>query len=176
MAAADTNIDALLAMDRFVRLMGVASSTAEVIAVVRAFLESRSKERVIRIQMTDAGWLPFDEYQQPFPIFSADDVWQIRGSVRIRCRELEASGMKIAPELLEIDLFFFFATESLAVHEGRCASRAPAEALQSGTLSTTSVNAQARRPANVARPGWQPWNDQLDRHPVARSTTNIFDL
>ena len=113
----DSNIDALLEMDRFVRLMAVASCSTEVVAVVRAYLASWSRERIFRVQATDAGWAPFDEYQRPFALCDVDDVHQIRNSVRIRCRELEASGVRIAPELLELDLMFFFANESLEVHE-----------------------------------------------------------
>ena len=125
MATTDNILDALSEMDRFVRLMAVASGTTGVVDVVRAYLSGWSKERIIRLQATDAGWAPFDEYQQPFPIFSVNDVRQIGGSVRIRCRELRASDIRIAPELLELDLLFFFANESLAVHEP-ARSQAPA--------------------------------------------------
>lgn len=120
--------DSLSEMDRFVRLMAVATGTAGVVAVVRAYLAGWSKERILRLQATDAGWAPFDEYQQPFPVFSVDEVRQIGGSVRIRCRELRASDLSVAPELLELDLFFFFADETLAVHEP-ARSRAPARAM-----------------------------------------------
>ena len=117
MATTDDTLDALFEMDRFVSLMAAASGAIGVVDVVRAYLAGWSIERITRLQATDAGWAPFDEYQQPFPIFSADDVHQIGGSVRIRCRELRASDIRIAPELLELDLFFFFANQSLAVHE-----------------------------------------------------------
>jgi hypothetical protein len=115
-------------MDRFVRLMAIASGTPGVVAVVRAYLASWSKERIDRLQATDAGWAPFDEFQRPLPIRSVDEVRQLGGSVRIRCRELRASDMKVAPELLELDLFFFFANESLAVHEP-VRSQAPVRAM-----------------------------------------------
>lgn len=117
MMTTDDNIDALLEMDRFVRLMAVASGTAEIVAVVRTYLASWSKERIFRLRATNAGWAPFDEYQRPFALSRVNDVRQIRNSVRIRCRELEASGIKIAPELLELDLVLFFANESLDAHE-----------------------------------------------------------
>lgn len=117
MATTDNTLDALSEMDRFVRLMAIASGITGVVAVVRAYLASWSKERILRLQETDAGWAPFDEFQRPLPIFSVDDVRQLGGSVRVRCRELRASDMRLAPELLELDLFFFFANESLAVHE-----------------------------------------------------------
>lgn len=117
MTTTDNTLDALFEMDRFVRLMAVASGTAGVVAVVRAYLAGWSKERILRLQAGDAGWAPFDEGQRPFPIVCVDDVRRIGGPVRIRCRELRASDIRISPELLELDLFFFFANESLAVHE-----------------------------------------------------------
>ena len=117
MATTDDTLDSLIELDRFVRLMAVATGTDGVVAAVRAYLDGWSKERILRVQARDAGWVPFDEYQQPFPIYSANDVRRIGGPVRIRCRELRISDLRIAPELLELDLFFYFADESLAVHE-----------------------------------------------------------
>jgi len=117
MATTDDALDALSEMERFVRLMAIASGTAGVVAMVRAYLGSWSKPRVLRLQATDAGWVPFDEYQQPFPVSSVGDVRQFGNSVRIRFRELSASGIRVTPELLELDLFFYFANESLAAHE-----------------------------------------------------------
>lgn len=117
MATTDDTLDALSTMDRFVRLMAVASGRAEVVAAIEAYLESWSSERVRCLQETDAGWVPFDELQRPFPLSSVSDVRKIAGALRIRCRERSASDMKISPELLELDLFFFFVEESLAVFE-----------------------------------------------------------
>ncbi len=130
MATPDDTLDALSELDRFVRLMAVATGTAGVVAVVRAYLSGWSKERIRRLQATDAGWAPFDECEQPFPILSANDVRRIGGPVRIRCRELRISELAIAPELLELDLFFYFADESLAVHEP-VRSPAPVRAMPS---------------------------------------------
>ena len=117
MKITDHTLDALSVTDHFVRLMAVASGTADILTVVRAYLASWSRERIIRLQKTDAGWAPFDEYQQPFPISSVDDVRQMGHSVRIRCREVNASDVRIAPDLLELDMLFFFANQSLSVHE-----------------------------------------------------------
>ena len=127
MAITDNTLDALSEMDRFVRLMAIASGTAGIVAVVRAYLAGWSKRRVRRLQAADAGWAPFDEYQQPFAVSSVTDVRQISGSVRIRCRELRASDIEITPELLELDLFFFFAEQSLAGYE-------PARSLVAGAM------------------------------------------
>ena len=137
MLTADNKFDSLLEMDRFVRLMAVASGATGIVAVVRAYLASWSKERIVRLQATDAGWAPFDEYQQPFTLVGVNDVRQIRNSVRIRCRELEASGLRIVPELIELDLILFFATESLDVHEpmyGEFSNTSPCHRLSPNVL------------------------------------------
>ena len=105
--------------------MGAAAKPSEIVSVVRTYLASWSKERIIRVQANDAGWTPFDEYLRPFAVLKVDDVRRIRSSIRIRCRELEASGLAIATELVELDLFFYFANESLVAHEPPFA-RAPA--------------------------------------------------
>lgn len=117
MANAENNIDTLLESDRFVRLMAAASRPSEIAAVVRAYLASWSEDRIVRLQSAHAGWVPFDEYQQPFPVASVGNVRQIRSSVRIRCRELVASGRRIEPELVELDLFLYFANESIDAHQ-----------------------------------------------------------
>ncbi len=117
MAPKDDDLNAFLEMDRFVKLMAAASGPSSIVDVARAYLASWSIERIIRVQATDAGWVPFDEFQQPYPIADTSDLRQIAGSIRIRFRELRASDLKIAPELLELDLFFFIVNENLEVHE-----------------------------------------------------------
>lgn len=139
MATTDDTLDALSTMDRFVRLMAVASGRAAVVAAIEAYLESWSSERVRCLQETDAGWVPFDELQRPFPLSSVSDVLKIAGALRIRCRELSASDMKISSELLELDLFFFFAEESLAVFEP-ARLRAPERAISGYQNSQRLVN------------------------------------
>jgi hypothetical protein len=136
----DHNLDALLEADRFVRLMAAASGPEEILRVIRAYLASWSKERIIRVQATDAGWAPFDEYRRAFPIASVSDVRKISGPLRIRFRELKASDMRIAPELLELDLFFFFAEESLAVHASVPHTRVPARSIPTHAARSALVN------------------------------------
>ena len=145
MATTEDTLDALFEMDRFVRLMAVASGTGGVVAVVRAYLAGWSRARVRLLQASGAGWAPFDECQQPFTVSSVAEVRQIGGSARIRCRELRASDMRIAPELLELDLFFFFAEESLAVFEparSRASARfSPPNPNQFGTVNSNQPHA-----------------------------------
>ena len=123
----DENLQALFELDEFVRLMGVAPRIDAVLVAVRTYLASWSCERVDRLHATAKGWTPFDECLRPYSVRSVEDVQQMCGSVRIRCRELEASGASISHELRQLDLFFFFAIESLEVHkdQGRHVARAP---------------------------------------------------
>ncbi len=155
MPTTDGDLTALFEMDRFVRLMAVAPGQVEVVRVVRAYLSSWSRERIIRLQASDAGWVPFDERQEPFRVSSIEDVRQIRGSVRIRCRELEASGAAVARELLELDLFFFFANESLEAHESPHGRRAYAAIASSQQSALRPLPGGARRgePAGGVRAG-----------------------
>jgi hypothetical protein len=136
------DLDALLEVDRFVRLMAAAPGPGDIVSVVRAYLSGWSKERIVRLQATDAGWVPFDEHQQPFPIASVSDVRQIAGPIRIRFRELRASDIRVVPELLELDLFFFFADESLAACESDSRSRAQSTTMPSerGELRQSAIN------------------------------------
>lgn len=112
----DETLRALCTLDRFVRLMAVAPSIDEVLAAVRKYLASWPSERIAVLHTIAKGWTPFDECLRPYPVFDPKDVRQMCGSVRIRCRELEASGVEVSSELRELDLFFFFAIESLEVH------------------------------------------------------------
>lgn len=113
----EDHLKSLLEMDRFVRLMAVAPCIDGIVEAVRAYLASWSMERIDRLQSADKGWAPFDEWRRPYPVGCVEDVRQIAGSVRIRCRELEASGERISFELRELDLFCYFANESFEVHE-----------------------------------------------------------
>jgi hypothetical protein len=139
MANTDNNIDALLELDHYVRRMGAASNPAAIVSVVRAYLANWPKKRIVRVQASDAGWAPFDEYLRPFPVLDIDDVRRMRSSVRIRCRELEASGIAIAPDLIELDLFFFFANESLVAHESP-RTRAPVPYIAHWTATGVSAS------------------------------------
>lgn len=139
MATTDDTLDVLSEMDHFVRLMAGASGPAAIVAAAGAYLSGWPRARVRRLQETDAGWAPFDDFQRPFAISSVSDVRKIAGALRIRCRELSASDMKISPELLELDLFFFFAEESLAVFEP-ARSRAPGRGMPGYRSSLSLVN------------------------------------
>lgn len=111
MATTEIVLHSLAEMDRYVRQMAAATGTAGVVDAVGEYLAGWSKERILSIQRTDAGWAPFDDRQQPVPVFAAADVLRIGESVRSQCIALKESGIDPAPELLELDLFLFFARQ-----------------------------------------------------------------
>ena len=117
MATTEYVLDSLTQLDRYVRLIAAAPGVSGITDVARAYLAGWSKERIRSLQTIDAGWAPFDENQRPEPIYDADGVRRICKSVRDQCLALRASGVELTPELLELDLFFFFACESVEVHE-----------------------------------------------------------
>ena len=108
MATTEYVLGSLTEMDRFIRLMAAASGAAGIVAVVNEYLAGWSKERILSFQKIDAGWAPFDDRQQPVPVYGAADVLQICDSVRSQCIALKETGITLTPELLELDLFFFF--------------------------------------------------------------------
>lgn len=117
MATNDYVLESLTQLDRYVRLMGAVPTIGGIVDVVRTYLSDWSRARILRLQSMDAGWAPFDDNQQVVPIESADDVRRIFVSVRNQCAALRSAGLTLTPELLELDLFFFFAIESMDVHE-----------------------------------------------------------
>lgn len=108
--------------DRFVCLVAGARNVHEVIGAVRAYLESWPVEKVARVQKVDAGWAPFDENQRPTPPLRTADLREISDTVHDQCSALRGAGLALAPELLELDLFLFFACAKLAEFEAATCS------------------------------------------------------
>lgn len=132
-------LDSLTEMDRYVGLMAAApAGTAGVAAVVSAYLAGWPRERVLALQRIDAGWAPFDDRQQPVPVCEAADVLQIADALHRQCVALRESGIPATPELLELDLFFFFARQIVEERES-AASRA----------------GEVKLPLSRRRDGWQ---------------------
>lgn len=109
MATAEYIPESLEEMDRFLLLMGRASRTAELIDTLRAYLSGWSAARVARVQRIDAGWAPFDDSQRPIPILGRLDVRQIHDALHDQVESLRESGVPPTPEILELELVFFFA-------------------------------------------------------------------
>jgi hypothetical protein len=129
MATTEYVLDSLAEMDRFVGLMATATGADGIVAAIHEYLAGWTRERVLRLQTIDAGWAPFDERQQPVPVYGAFDALQICDSVRGQCIALKETGITLAPELLELDLFFFFVRQVIEDHEP-AASRAYAAVLR----------------------------------------------
>lgn len=101
--------------DRQFEFLGTAREPDAVIDAVRAYLGSWSVERVERLQRADAGWAPFDQFQQPISMATADDVDDIHRGLHRHCSALRASGHALPPELHELDLFLRLANALLQV-------------------------------------------------------------
>lgn len=134
MATTEYVLHSLTEMDRFVRLMAAATGTAGIVDAVSEYLAGWSKERILNLQKTDAGWAPFDDRQQPVPVYGVADVLQICHSVRSQCIALKESGIEPAPELLELDLFLFFARQIMDDRDP-ASSRSYADVLRSSKSS-----------------------------------------
>jgi hypothetical protein len=94
-------------------LLATARDQGEVMAAVREYLAAWPKARVASLQRTDGGWAPFDELQQPIPLYRPADVKKIHDAVHGQCASLRGAGILPARELLELDVFFFLASEKL---------------------------------------------------------------
>ena len=88
---------------------------ARTASTTASYLGSWSAERVAQLQRADAGWAPFDEYQQPLSMTCAADVDDVHRGLHDHCTALRASGLKLPPELHELDLFLLLAHALLEV-------------------------------------------------------------
>jgi len=95
--------------------LGAAREPDAVVDAVRAYLGTWSAERVAQLQRADAGWAPFDEFQQPLSMTCAADVDDVHRGLHDHCTALRASGLKLPPELHELDLFLLLAHALLEV-------------------------------------------------------------
>ncbi|MGH9578403.1 MAG: hypothetical protein ACRD3R_13265, partial [Terriglobales bacterium] len=120
MATTECDLDSLTAltdMDRHVRLMTAATGPEGILNAVNDYLAGWSVDRIRNLQKIDGGWGPFDERQQPAQLCEVADVPRIGDSVRRQCVALKEAGIAPTPELLELDLFFFFARQVVEDHE-----------------------------------------------------------
>jgi len=152
MATNDSVLDSLGKMDRYIKLMAPAATTDGLVDVVRAYLASWSRARILSLQAMDAGWAPFDDDQRPLPIHDAEDVRQVCIAVRNQCTALRAAGLKPTPELLEVDLFFFFANMSVEILKLKCANM-PSQTTSFGQEPGRSQGGSRRAGRGLGRTG-----------------------
>ena len=115
MQTAEYDCGSLADIDRDdICLLAGAREALDVVAAVRDYLAIWPSERVACVQRVDAGWAPFDQRQKPTAVYRATDVRRICDAVHGQCVALRDAGMALAPELLELDLFFLLATAKLA--------------------------------------------------------------
>lgn len=119
MHTVDTVFAAPATADRFVCRIAGARKVPEVVGAVRDYLAAWPAEQIAHVQKVDAGWAPFDENQNPLPVSRPVDLRSICETVHGQCAALRSAGVSLAPELLELDLFLFFACTKLAELEAQ---------------------------------------------------------
>ena len=100
-------------LDYYLGLMARAKGTSAIIEAVQWYLASWSKERIANVQKIDAGWAPFDVGQRPTQINGELDVRCIRDAIHCHCMALREAGLALTLELVELDEFFFVASERI---------------------------------------------------------------
>lgn len=111
MAMAGYVLDMPTKLDYYLGLMAKAKGTSAIIEAVQGYLASWSKGRIASIQKIDAGWAPFDVSQQPLKVDDALAVRCNRDAIHCHCMALREAGVALTPELVELDEFFFIASE-----------------------------------------------------------------
>jgi len=113
MAMAGYVLDLPTKMDCYLGLMAKAKGPSEIIDVVQRYLASWTKERIASVQKIDAGWAPFDVSQRPLQINGALEVRCFRDAIHCHCMALREAGVALTLELVELDEFFFAASEAV---------------------------------------------------------------
>ncbi|MBI3372007.1 MAG: hypothetical protein HY017_09665 [Betaproteobacteria bacterium] len=138
MAMAGYVLDAPSGTDYYLGLMAEANAISAIVDAVQEYLASWSNERIGRVQKVDAGWAPFDTSQRPLRVNGAMHARCIRDAIHCHCMALNEAGLALTPELVELDEFFFVASEMIesfgatAMHLRTPAIRPPAIASQRG--------------------------------------------
>lgn len=131
MASAERVLDTPSNMASYLWLMAKANGSSAIVEAAQEYLASWSKERIVSIQKVDAGWAPFDMHQRPQQINSALDLRCVRDAIHSHCIALREARMALTPELVELDEFFFTATDMIE-NFGR-------PALKARTAATTAA-------------------------------------
>ena len=112
-----TVLSGLTDMDPYVRLIAAATGPGEIVNAVNDYLAGWSEDQIRNLQKIDGGWGPFDERQRPARLCGVADVPRICDSLHRQCVALKEAGIAPTPELLELDLFLFFARQVVEDHE-----------------------------------------------------------
>jgi len=96
----------------YLRLTAHADEPEAVVTAARHYLESWSRDSIANIQRIDAGWAPFDVDQRPQALSTALDLRCVRDAIHNHCMALRDARLALPPELVELDEFFYAATES----------------------------------------------------------------
>jgi hypothetical protein len=104
-------LESLRDMDRYLGLLHAASGPGEFVNAVSEYLASWSKPKIENLRKVDGGWSPFANDVRPTPFRTVAAAIGIGDSVRRQLAALKEAGIALNPELLELDLFFFAATQ-----------------------------------------------------------------
>ncbi len=111
MAMVGVVLDMPASLNYHLGLIANAKGTSAIIEAVQLYLASWSKERIANVQKIDAGWAPFDVNQRPLHVNGELDVRCIRDAIHCHCMALREAGVALTPELLQLDEYFFVASE-----------------------------------------------------------------
>src|SRR5688500_7664766 len=78
--------------DYYSAIVQTATSPAEVVAAVAAYLSYWARSRVLKLQAMVGGWAPFDERQQPLRLESREQVRAVGDDLERQRRKFEARG------------------------------------------------------------------------------------
>jgi hypothetical protein len=104
-------LESLRDMNRYLGLLHAASGPGEFVNAVSEYLASWSKPKIENLQKVDGGWGPFANGLRPRPFRTVAAIVGIGDTVRRQLASLKEAGIALNPELLEVDLFFFAATQ-----------------------------------------------------------------
>ena len=116
MGTAEYILHSLTDLDRYVRLVTASAGPEGIVNAVSDYLASWPIDRIENLQKVDGGWGPFDDKHQPVQLRAVADVSRACDSMRRQYVALKEAGIAPTPELLELDLYFFFVRQVIEDH------------------------------------------------------------
>jgi len=115
----DSELPTDLGLRRALARIAAAESAAQVLRSVQTYLSTWPRERVVRLQLLDGGWAPFDEKQRPSRINGVRDLQRVHNAVRRQCELLRQSAIAPNPELIELDEVLYVAVQAAQLLQAR---------------------------------------------------------
>lgn len=147
MATTEHVLDSQSKLAYYLWLTARATEPAEIMDAAQGYLASWPTVNVANVQKIDAGWAPFDSDQRPQQLTSKLDLRCIRDAIHAHCMALREARLALPPELVELDEFFFVATEMIE-HPGCHLSMTSRSALPASVSYTPPAPIYADNSAN----------------------------